>query len=58
MVVTVLWQFAATLRAGPGQPPAYYLGIPTVYPALLCSLGALVFISMREMPSPLPAARD
>jgi SSS family solute:Na+ symporter len=48
MSTTVLWELAA-LRAG-GIPP---LGLPTVFPALILSIGTLIAVSLA-MPSDAP----
>jgi SSS family solute:Na+ symporter/sodium/proline symporter len=45
MLVTLLWELVALWRGTP-TAPIYPLGIQTIYPALMASVGTLVFLSV------------
>lgn len=49
MSVTLLWEVAAVLRGGVAAP-AYPLGLQTVFPALLASIGTLVAVTLAAGP--------
>jgi Na+/proline symporter len=46
MVVTLLWELVALWR-GTATAPLYPLGIQTIYPALVASVGTLVLLTIR-----------
>jgi hypothetical protein len=50
MVVTLGWEIAARLMAGPDGAPAYLWNLPTVYPAFALSVTALVAVSLAGKP--------
>jgi SSS family solute:Na+ symporter len=50
MVTTLGWEIAARLRATPEGGPDYILGLPTVYPAFVLSVAALILVSVMTPP--------
>ena len=50
MIVTLGWEMAARAMAGPDGAPAYIWNLPTVYPAFLLSVAALVLVSLAGRP--------
>jgi solute:Na+ symporter, SSS family len=46
MVVTLAWEIGARAMAGPDGSPRYALNLPTVYPAFVMSVVALVAVSL------------
>lgn len=49
MATTLGWEIIA-LQRGSGGDPSYLLGLPTVYPALLFSISALIIVSLLTRP--------
>ena len=49
MSVTLLWELAAMTR-GSVAAPAYLLGLQTIYPALVASVGTLVGVTVARRP--------
>jgi SSS family solute:Na+ symporter/sodium/proline symporter len=49
MLTTLGWEIAAKVRGGVGDPE-YFFDLPTVYPALAFSIGALVLVSLVTRP--------
>lgn len=47
MLVTLLWELIALWRGTPAAP-LYLLGIQTIYPALVASVGTLVLVSVNS----------
>ena len=47
MLMTLLWELVALWR-GTATTPLYPLGIQTIYPALLASVGTLVFLTLNS----------
>lgn len=47
MATTLLWELIA-LQRGTASEPAYLLGLQTVYPALVFSIGALIVVSLLD----------
>ena len=50
MVMTLGWEIAARVMAGPDGAPAYLWNLPTVYPAFALSVTALVAVSLAGRP--------
>ena len=46
MIVTLAWEIGARMMAGPDGSPAYAFNLPTVYPAFVMSVVALVAVSL------------
>ncbi len=55
MVTTLGWEIAGKAHPGPTGAPQYPLGLETIYPALLLSILALVFVSLA---TPAPRRED
>jgi SSS family solute:Na+ symporter len=47
MLVTLLWELVALAR-GTATTPHYLLGIQTIYPALVASVGTLIFLTVNR----------
>jgi Na+/proline symporter len=45
MLTTLVWEVIGLVRAGGGDP-VYLLGLQTVYPALVMSIGTLIVVSL------------
>jgi solute:Na+ symporter, SSS family len=45
MFTTLIWEIVALAR-GSGGEPVYLMGLPTVYPALVMSIGTLILVSL------------
>jgi hypothetical protein len=45
MLTTLAWEIIGLAR-GTGAEPQYLLGLQTIYPALLLSIGTLVLVSL------------
>ena len=45
MLVTLLWEFVALAR-GSAMTPNYLLGLQTIYPALVASVGTLILLTV------------
>lgn len=56
MVTTLLWEIVALVRGG-GEA-AYPLGLQTVYPALVASIGTLLVVSLLTPPAPARQLAD
>jgi len=50
MIVTLAWEVAARAMAGAGGSPVYVWNLPTVYPACVMSILALVVVSLLTTP--------
>ncbi|MBI2835606.1 MAG: sodium:solute symporter family protein [Acidobacteria bacterium] len=50
MVTTLAWEIVAMLNATPAGDPVYPLGLPTIYPALVVSIGTLIGVSLMTTP--------
>jgi SSS family solute:Na+ symporter/sodium/proline symporter len=55
MLVTLLWEFVALAR-GSAMAPNYLLGLQTIYPALVASVGTLILLTVY--PDRLSRVRD
>jgi SSS family solute:Na+ symporter/sodium/proline symporter len=49
MSITLLWELAALARGG-ADAPLYPLGIQTIYPALVASVGVLIALTLTSAP--------
>jgi Na+/proline symporter len=45
--VTLLWELVAATRGSVAEP-AYVFGVPTIFPALLASVGTLTVVTVRR----------
>ena len=53
MLVTLAWEIIGLAR-GTAETPAYLFGLPTIYPAIVASIGTLVGVTMIRSEPPAP----